>query len=303
MIDVEQLAEHALAETVEESRTGVDGRFADVRRQELGRLQLDLFSGTDHSIVGEACPGAADLLYLRRGSGDFNDGELACSLQSQALYLLDPAVDYRLTFAGEFEGQLLRMPAEEVHAMVGDCRTLKLAEISVCCGPAAVFANLLEAVSAQHHMLSPADFKGCSDALLEVLGGALRGRVRQSLDEMSVAERYHRERVQAFAREHLGSPELDVKLIADGVGLSTSYIHRLFASSGQTVMQWISGERLDACHRELSLPCELKRPVYAIAQDWGFSSQAHFSRAFRARFGVSPSALRQSGRNCACESS
>lgn len=275
--------------------------FMDARRQVFGRLQLDVFSGADNSFVVEACPEAADLLYLRRGRGEFKREGTAELLEGHMLYLLDPGVAYRLRFAGSFEARLLRMPAEEVRAMVGDCQGLKQVGISACCGPAAIFVNLLEAVSVQHHMLSPADFKGCSAALLEVLGGALRAHARQHLDEVSVAERYHRERVKAFARDHLGNPELDVKLIAEAVGVSASYIHRLFASSGQTLMQWISGERLDACHRELSLPCELKRPVYAVAQDWGFNNQAHFSRAFRARFGISPSAVRQNGQNCACD--
>jgi AraC-like DNA-binding protein len=115
---------------------------------------------------------------------------------------------------------------------------------------------------------------------------------RQVGDETSSVEAWHLERVKAFARAHLADAELDVKLIAAEVGLSASYIHRLFARCTMTLMQWITAERLDACHRELSAPGKLKRPVYLIAQEWGFANQAHFSRAFRARFGVSPSDVR-----------
>ncbi|MGW9499321.1 helix-turn-helix domain-containing protein [Streptomyces prasinus] len=42
------------------------------------------------------------------------------------------------------------------------------------------------------------------------------------------------------------------------------------------------------CHRDLTDPRLRSRSIRAIATRWGFVDAAHFSRAFRAAYGVSP---------------
>ncbi|HNU11424.1 MAG TPA: helix-turn-helix domain-containing protein [Rubrivivax sp.] len=98
--------------------------------------------------------------------------------------------------------------------------------------------------------------------------------------------RAQRQRVEAFIREHLADAALDVARIARELGLSVRYVHKLFAC-GPGVMQWVQEQRLLACHDELTR--RGTRPVSSIAYGWGFASPSHFSRAFRRRFGVSPS--------------
>jgi len=50
--------------------------------------------------------------------------------------------------------------------------------------------------------------------------------------------------------------------------------------------------RLDATRRDLCDPALAARSISEIAFAWGFNDAAHFSRAFRARFGRSPRELR-----------
>jgi len=49
---------------------------------------------------------------------------------------------------------------------------------------------------------------------------------------------------------------------------------------------------LDAARRDLCDPGLAASSVSRIAFSWGFNDAAHFSRAFRARFGCSPRELR-----------
>jgi len=44
---------------------------------------------------------------------------------------------------------------------------------------------------------------------------------------------------------------------------------------------------------DLCSPAHAHRLLVDIAFAWGFNSQAHFSRAFRRKYGQSPSAFRQ----------
>ena len=54
----------------------------------------------------------------------------------------------------------------------------------------------------------------------------------------------------------------------------------------------IQRRRLEACLRDLRHPAHAQRSVTDIALSWGFSNSAHFSRAFRAHVGCSPSEYR-----------
>ncbi|GAA2788117.1 hypothetical protein GCM10010470_23340 [Saccharopolyspora taberi] len=55
---------------------------------------------------------------------------------------------------------------------------------------------------------------------------------------------------------------------------------------------WIRQRRLERCRRDLTNPHLRQRPVHAIAARWGFTDPAHFSRIFRAAYGLSPSDYR-----------
>ena len=73
---------------------------------------------------------------------------------------------------------------------------------------------------------------------------------------------------------------------------SQSHLARLVrAHYGMGLKAWINELRLQAAYRELILS---DRSIAALADAVGFASPAHFCRIFRARYGVSPAALRKS---------
>ena len=102
-------------------------------------------------------------------------------------------------------------------------------------------------------------------------------------------------RAEAFIAEHLNDPALDAAMVARAMGLSVRQLHRLFAHRDRSVSQWIWDKRLERAHEELA--CERMRmlTIGDIADRWGFASQAHFSRAFRARYGMTPMQHRRGG--------
>ncbi|MEU7020463.1 helix-turn-helix domain-containing protein [Streptomyces sp. NPDC046203] len=95
-------------------------------------------------------------------------------------------------------------------------------------------------------------------------------------------------RVHAHIDENLADPDLSPDAIARSQHISVRYLHRLFQQDGTTVGQWVRQRRLDACRRELERLPRWRTSVAAIAQRWGFVSPSHFSRAFRAAYGLSP---------------
>lgn len=73
--------------------------------------------------------------------------------------------------------------------------------------------------------------------------------------------------------------------------MSRATLYRLFESIGG-IAAYIQSRRLARAYAALVRPAHRHRRLYDIALDWGFVSEAHFSRSFRRAFGLSPSEAR-----------
>jgi AraC-like DNA-binding protein len=104
-------------------------------------------------------------------------------------------------------------------------------------------------------------------------------------------------RLNAYLRDNLADPELTPARIAAAHGLSLRHVHRVFHESGDSLGAAIRRARLDRCRADLEDPRQRARSITEIALRWGFNDSAHFSRAFKARFGLSPRAVRGSRRS------
>ena len=95
----------------------------------------------------------------------------------------------------------------------------------------------------------------------------------------------------------LGSP-LSLETIADDCGLSRFQLARVFAARlGTTPMAYVQGRRLTEAARKLADGARRRDPpdILGVALDAAYGSHEAFSRAFRDRFGCSPSDLRDRG--------
>jgi AraC-like DNA-binding protein len=102
----------------------------------------------------------------------------------------------------------------------------------------------------------------------------------------------NRETIEHIVTEHLRNPQLSVKYIAGQLNCSTRYLQKVFQGTGQSLIQYIRQRRLNLARTELLDPDRPEREITEIAFATGFSSAAHFSSAFRAYFGYSPSEAR-----------
>ncbi|GGO23763.1 AraC-like ligand-binding domain-containing protein [Micromonospora parathelypteridis] len=99
--------------------------------------------------------------------------------------------------------------------------------------------------------------------------------------------------VQAYVHRHLGDTTLSPQVVADAHHISVRSLHRLFEAEDITVASYIRDLRLTRCRRDLSDHALRNQPVQTIAARWGFSDKAHFSRVFRAAYGMSPQEHRE----------
>ncbi|MFF7902559.1 helix-turn-helix domain-containing protein [Streptomyces sp. NPDC007920] len=100
-------------------------------------------------------------------------------------------------------------------------------------------------------------------------------------------------KIHAFIQQHLGDPDLSPGAVAAAHHISLRSLHRLFQDQDTTVSGWIRARRLERCRRDLADPLLSNQPIHALAARWGFAGPAHFSRAFRAVYGLGPQDYRQ----------
>lgn len=94
------------------------------------------------------------------------------------------------------------------------------------------------------------------------------------------------------AARNLDDPELSVRTIAAQHKVTPRYVQRLFEESGETFTEYVVAQRLTRANRLLTNPRLTGRTVTSIALEVGFGDLSYFNRAFRKRFGATPSDVR-----------
>lgn len=111
-------------------------------------------------------------------------------------------------------------------------------------------------------------------------------RRRLYLRARAIVQRYYRN-------------ELTVESVAKALSISTRQLQRIYAQFGDTTFHDdLVARRLEAAARLLSTP---SITVNDVAQRVGFHQSPHFARAFRRRYGVSPSTYRAKLDRATCD--
>jgi AraC-like DNA-binding protein len=90
----------------------------------------------------------------------------------------------------------------------------------------------------------------------------------------------------------LNRHELSLAGLAARHGVTPRYVQMLFESEGTTFSRFLLDQRLARAHRMLTDPRLAQRTISATVYEAGFSDLSHFNRAFRRRYGESPSDVR-----------
>ncbi|WP_105102393.1 helix-turn-helix domain-containing protein [Microbulbifer pacificus] len=96
-----------------------------------------------------------------------------------------------------------------------------------------------------------------------------------------------------YIRLRMFDPELNSDVVARHFNISPQYLRKIFGEFNFTFTDYLNGIRLDWVYRNLANPASGRDYISTLAYRAGFSNLAWFNRAFKRRFGLSPSEVRE----------
>jgi len=156
----------------------------------------------------------------------------------------------------------------------GAAQLLPMHLISLCAGEAGRVACGSEMAEIAIHMVRV--------ALMDLLRAISPIPMRETL----------RSQIKAYIARNLRDPELAIDHIAARFKCTKRNLHKVFRDEGSTLSKYLWNARVEKCRMDLTDALMAHRSITEIAFSWGFNNSAHFSRTFRARYDLSPSAYR-----------
>lgn len=152
----------------------------------------------------------------------------------------------------------------------------------------------LQALSEVLDRMTPDDAEAAAKAIVALIGGAIAAHAAPAPDDPRPVEKMLLASGRRFVERNLDDVELSPEAVRRHLGVSRSLLYKAFEPVGG-VSAFIQGRRLDQAFDAILHDRAERHTLGEIGYRHGFRSDAHFSRAFRARFGVTPGRLRRVG--------
>lgn len=151
-----------------------------------------------------------------------------------------------------------------------------------------LFHRLMALTNEELNHIDARDLDNICDGLLCFLRPVLGEYARTIADQsLSSRDRLRTRAIDAM-QKCLDKPGTQTRDIADKVGISVRYLSQLFRDIGTTPMRHLMRLRLERAGAYLHEHHMQSTSIHEIALNNGFGSSAHFCRAFKEHFGMTP---------------
>lgn len=221
------------------------------------------------------------------------DGRVA-HLQPGDLVIYDTTRPYELVFGDAFSQLVLNLPRERLKSRLTDAERLTACTVQGRSGSGRLASVFIRQLASQIHSLDAASLPRLHATALDLIATAVGEQRRDVPPALSRSRNVLVQQILQFIEERLRDPDLSCAAIAAKHRISERYLRVLFHELGSSASERIWCRRLERAHQDL-LDARLRHlSIASIGFNWGFKDAAHFSRAFRHRFGCTPSEARTS---------
>jgi acetamidase/formamidase/AraC-like DNA-binding protein len=206
------------------------------------------------------------------------------------LLLLPRKGDWSVAFQRDMRAVVLSVTSDAFHGRKVGKPVFNEVRVLSSGGFAEVFSRTLDSAARNLETLSDTEWAAVAQGLADLLPTFV-APTTEAGGTATQAAILHR-LCQTIERK-LDDPDLTPARVAETEGISERYMQKLFEGSGSSFTHYLRERRLQRTSAELSNPAEAHHSISEIAYRNGFNDSAHFSRAFRHRFGLSPREFRQ----------
>lgn len=235
------------------------------------------------------------LLHVQlEGTAQITQGDTSFNLRQDALAIVPGGIPYSVNYPEKDRKIILRIPHRVFHERVLG-REVRDFGATIIEGGGLVppLICLLKSLTLeQPGDLNEVEQYTLADSFLGLLGAVVRSRVKSSSQDGEKNHSARLCRILSYLEENFSDHELTPSKIAEANFISVRHLHGLFQQCGTTVSKWIWDRRLKAGREDLLDPAMSSFTICEISYRRGFNDSAHFSRAFKDRFGLSPGSLR-----------
>ncbi|WP_420232755.1 helix-turn-helix domain-containing protein [Pseudomonas sp. ABY48] len=274
-----------------------DGPFeASAMFGHAGSLQYCQLDSTPHRVERGLALIARDdrdlikLVVQQQGRAVFSQGGRDALLEPGQWALYDTRRPYSVSNLTQVRQLVMMVPRAELSLRAGEIGQLTARGFGHAGGVdrmvPAYFSRLF------------AEINAVQDSARAELGNIAVHLLRMALSEtgnksqMPSVRETLRFQIQEFVQQNLVNVELSVDTVATRFRCSKRHIHAVFSEEGSTLGQFIWRSRLARIRDALGDSRLLHRSVTEIAYQWGFNNAAHFSKAFKAQYGLPPTRYR-----------
>ncbi|ARP73727.1 DNA-binding protein [Streptomyces pluripotens] len=141
--------------------------------------------------------------------------------------------------------------------------------------------------------LSPAGVRAAHGTLIELAKAVAMRRFDDTEPRLAPVLA---QAAKSLADSRLAEPELSPATLAHELNVSLRTLHRAFAATGESVSAYIRDRRLEEARLALTTRSN-RLSVSELAAHWQFADRSHFIRAFKKRYGQTPTEYARSTRS------
>lgn len=271
---------------------------ARVTIRQFGELALNsIWSSTRHDEVIRVTRRQVDIrkdqrdcfmlwLMLAGTAGLHQDGRYAY-LRSGDLVIQDQSRPFDLELGQLSHAAMVMIPRPLLTSRLPFAGSMAARRIPAGTRTGPIAGSLVQHLFQVEEATEEAFDRRLSASALDFLSVMLEAEVGQQSSNDRQGRRL--DEVKGYMLARMQDCDLDVQNIAQRMSMAPRTLYRLFARESSTPIQWLWEQRLTASYRLLSEGRSVR--VTEVAMNCGFKDVSHFSKAFRTKFGQSPSSL------------
>jgi AraC-like DNA-binding protein len=262
----------------------------------LGDVSTFRVTGTPQVVrrsrdaAGDDSAGLLKMCLQVRGRAVLHQADQELEIGVGQLAVYDTGLPYDLRLEGDWECDVMTFPVDSLALPRRWLPDLMGQTHETRTGPGSVLRSFIATSLQQFTGLSArGTLMRFGEAGVNLLASTLTQSGAPAADTAPDAVRLQ---VMDYLRRQVRDPSLTHARVAAEHGMSARTLDRLFEDEPASVTSALRNLRLEGARRELADPRSARYSINAVAAAWCFVDPAHFSRAFKAHFGISPSNVR-----------